>query len=315
MDGIFKLFGDDYLSVRMAQTYDNTIDNKLASTDPSFLLVNWERRSEKGFTYNLLYSFSGEQFNPGIGFVQRPGIQGFSGNLKYGWLPGDKSRFLNYGAYIRSTRYTRLEDGKMESMTIEPGWSIFTKKGYGTDLSVTYQEEGVLNDFAITDSISVKAGNYTYTSLRDNIFTPMSLPVSGMLMINAGQFYDGRQFGIAMMPMVNISSSIQLSGSYMFSLLSFPDRETNNKLNIHSANIRVLYMFNTKLSASVLVQYVSTMDDLIANFRLRFNPKEGNDFYMVYNEYRGVANGNEIPALPAYYNRTIMLKYTYTFRI
>ena len=74
-------------------------------------------------------------------------------------------------------------------------------------------------------------------------------------------------------------------------------------------------MLNTKLSASVLVQYVNTNNDLIANFRLRYNPREGNDFYLVYNEYRGVGMPNEIPAIPAFYNRTVMLKYTYTFRL
>lgn len=49
MDGIFKLFGVDYLNVKWSQTYDNKIDNKMNSLDPSFFLVNWQRRSQKGF--------------------------------------------------------------------------------------------------------------------------------------------------------------------------------------------------------------------------------------------------------------------------
>jgi hypothetical protein len=73
-------------------------------------------------------------------------------------------------------------------------------------------------------------------------------------------------------------------------------------------------MMNTKLSVSALVQYVNTSNDLIANFRIRFNPREGNDFYLVYNEYRGVGMDGEVPAIPSYFNRTVMLKYTYTFR-
>ncbi len=75
-------------------------------------------------------------------------------------------------------------------------------------------------------------------------------------------------------------------------------------------------MLNTKISATVLLQYVNTEDELIANFRLRYNPREGNDFYLVYNEYRGIQyDMYEIPEPPAYYNRTIMLKYTHTFRL
>ncbi len=47
--------------------------------------------------------------------------------------------------------------------------------------------------------------------------------------------------------------------------------------------------------------------------RLRFNPREGNDFYLVVNEYRGIDDGTHTPAFPDYFNRSIMLKYTHTF--
>jgi hypothetical protein len=104
-----------------------------------------------------------------------------------------------------------------------------------------------------------------------------------------------------------------LSASYEFNALRFPDRPTNNSLNIHSINTRATYMFSTKLSASMLVQYVNTEDEMITNFRLRYNPREGNDFYLVFNEFRSFAGKEEIPASPPFFNRTIMVKYTHTF--
>ena len=88
LDGIFRLFGDDYLNVKWAQTYDSKIGNKMTSLDPAFMMINWERRSEEGFAYNFNYTYSGEQFNPGIGFVMRGGVQGFNSQLLYGWIPG-----------------------------------------------------------------------------------------------------------------------------------------------------------------------------------------------------------------------------------
>ena len=116
-------------------------------------------------------------------------------------------------------------------------------------------------------------------------------------------------------PMFNISSSFQLTTFYTFDALRFPERETNNRLNIHSINVKALYMMNTKLSASLMGQYVNTEDDFVFNFRLRYNPREGNDFYIVYNEFRGLNGQNEFPTPPSYFSRTIMLKYTYTFRL
>ena len=47
VDGIFRLFGDDYLNVKLAQSYDDQIDSEVSSLDPSFIMINWERRSEK----------------------------------------------------------------------------------------------------------------------------------------------------------------------------------------------------------------------------------------------------------------------------
>ena len=72
-------------------------------------------------------------------------------------------------------------------------------------------------------------------------------------------------------------------------------------------------MLSTKLSASALVQYVNTDDEMITNFRLRYNPREGNDFYLVYNDFRGVNRGSAFPATPPFFNRTVMVKYTHTF--
>jgi hypothetical protein len=313
VDGIFKLYGEDYLDIKLAETYDKTIDNRIASKDPLFFSANWERRSQKGFNYNLNYSYSGKQFDPGIGYVQKSSLQGIDAQLQYGWMPGEKSRYFSYGPEVQIQRFTRVEDGNLESLLINPGLRWNTKKGFIGQIGFNYQEEGVLRDFALSDSVRVRSGDYSFIGFEARIRTPTSRPVSANININAGEFYDGQKYTFSIIPAFNVSSSLQLSGSYSFNAVRFPDRSTNNKLDIHSANVTALFMLNTKLTASVLVQYVSTQDDLIANFRLRYNPREGNDFYLVYNEYRGIGSDNELLSLPTYYSRTIILKYTHTF--
>jgi hypothetical protein len=131
--------------------------------------------------------------------------------------------------------------------------------------------------------------------------------------INAGQFYDGNRIGFRVEPNFNLSSSLKLSAMYEFNAIRFPERVTNNSLNIHSVNLKALYMFSTKLSASLLLQYVNTEDELIGNFRLRYNPREGNDFYLVYNDFRSINIRNSVPVKPSFFNKTIMVKYTHTF--
>jgi hypothetical protein len=131
--------------------------------------------------------------------------------------------------------------------------------------------------------------------------------------INAGQFYDGKRFGIQPMLNLSLSASLKISVGYDFNAIRFPERQTNNSLNIHAINTRVIYMFNTKLSATVFVQYVNTEDEMISNFRLRYNPREGNDFYLVFNDFRSLSGKTKTPPAPSFYDKTVMVKYTHTF--
>jgi hypothetical protein len=326
LDGIFKLFGDDYLTMKWAQTFNKESDTSdIWSTDP-FFTVNWERRSEEGFAYNLSYAYSGEKFNPGIGFVRREGVQGGEASLLYGWIMGEKSKIYSSAISFRAEYFERLGDGKMESLSMGPGFEIQTKKQYGIDISLEYQEEGVQWPFQISDSISIDQGNYQLVGLRGDLRTPDSKKLAARMEVEAGEFYDGLKYSIGVEPTLNLSSSFQLSVGYSFDAIRFPDRDKYNKLNIHNVNGRALVMFSTKLSASLLVQYVTTQDELLTNFRLRYNPREGNDFYLVFNESRNLNETTSIASekpwlpnrmldTPSYFNRTIMLKYTHTFKL
>jgi hypothetical protein len=313
VDGIFRLFGDDYLNVKWSQTYDSETANKMNSLDPSFIFLNWERRSEEGFAYNLNYTYSGQEFNPGVGFVMRGGVQGFNGGLMYGWLPGEKSKLFNYNLTLRGERYARIEDGGLEAMQISPGFEINTKKGLHSEMGIEIQKEGVLYDFNLSDSIKIYAGEYSFTGSEFSLGTSQARKISFRADFNIGQFYDGKRFGFRVEPNLNLSSSLNLSAGYQFEALRFPDRVSNNSLDIHSVNVKALYMLNTKLSATVLLQYVNTEDNLITNFRIRYNPREGNDFYLVYNDYRGITDRYLVPESPKFFNKTLMVKYIHTF--
>ncbi|HEX2921062.1 MAG TPA: DUF5916 domain-containing protein [Bacteroidales bacterium] len=313
LDGIFRLFGEDYLSLKWAQTYDSKIDNKMTSIDPAFVLMNWERRSQKGPAYELEYYYSGEKFNPGIGFIRRKGVQGASGRLAYGWLPGADSKIYRTSINLRSNFCSRLSDGELESASINPSYDISLKSGYTGSIGIDIQKEGVAFSYNLSDSVKVYAGDYSFVTSEFRFGTPGTKKFSVMSSGNLGQFYDGTTIGLTIMPEYNISSSLNIAAEYEFNAIRFPDRPTNNSLNIHSINMKASYMLSTKITATIMSQYVNTYDDLITNFRLRYNPREGNDFYLVLNDYRGLNTSEMIPPAPNYFNETIMLKYVHTF--
>jgi len=46
---------------------------------------------------------------------------------------------------------------------------------------------------------------------------------------------------------------------------------------------------------------------------LRFQDREGNDLYLVFNEGLNTNRGRDIPYRPYYSGRAVMIKYSYTF--
>jgi len=314
LDGIVRMFGDDYLDVRMAQTMETGAENKVFSTDPTFVGINWERRSDEGFAYDLNYNFIGGQMNPEVGFLRRNDNQGMGARLQYGWIHGENSKFFSNRVMFQARRNNRLSDGSLESMEISPGWFFNLKSGLGAFLEIKYMKEGVEEEFELGEDVLVPAGEYAFTAFEGRIFTPSSKPVSARINMEAGGFFDGNKVTLGVSPMLNLSSSLQLSGDYEFNYISFPDRDQS--MQAHIARASILYMFSTKLSANAFVQFNTANEVFIGNFRIRYNPREGNDLYLVYNEYRGFMVQDDVyPPVPPYYNRAIMLKYTHTFRL
>jgi hypothetical protein len=72
-------------------------------------------------------------------------------------------------------------------------------------------------------------------------------------------------------------------------------------------------MLSTKFSTSAFVQYSSEARALIGNIRFRYNPGEGVDLYLVYNETLNMDRARFVPVLPFSSGRTLMIKYSYTF--
>ncbi len=313
LDGIFRLYGDDYLTMNLAQTTDEE-GNNFNGTDNLFYRVNWERRSQEGFAYDLSYSYKGEFFDPKVGFMMNYATQGAIARVQYGWLPGADSKLFSYTIDMSGYSSYRVTDGELETGRYGPGLSLMTKKGWSSKFDLNYVIDGVEYEFSLDDDVTVPAGRYDYFSAMVTMMTPVSKPLSSSFIFSGGQFYDGKSVTVTAKPIFNVSASLQFSGYYNFSHIEFPDR--NQVMDAHVVRVKALYMYNTKLSLSGFVQYNSLNNYIASNFRLRYNPKEGNDFYLVYNEIRPTSDYfGDIPTKVSYLNQLFQVKYVYTFRL
>lgn len=311
IDGIFRLFGDDYLTLKWAQSFENHSTNKLNSLDPSRIFVNWNRRGKKGLGYNLSYSRSGSAFNPGIGYERRNNYTRFGDRIQYGWFPGEISRLQDHQVFIEGITFLRNEDGKKESSEIGPGWE-FTTKSNSTGLIVFKQyTDNVPKLFKLTNDAEIPEGNYTWYGFELEYVHLKASPYRIGTSVEAGTFYDGRRASIRIWPQANISAHLQLNGEYVITVGDFLERD--QQFIWHIGSLTISAFLNTKLSLVSRFQYDSSIDKILTNIRFRYNPREGHDLYIVYDEGLNMDRHREIPVLPPTNIRTILVKYSYTF--
>jgi hypothetical protein len=313
VDGQFRVTGDEYLTVRWAQTFENEAQNRILNMSPSRLMVNWEHRNQKGFGYDFVYSWSGNQFNPGIGFETKDNYQVARCILQNGWFPeGDFIRFHK----ISLTAYSLWNtlNGLHETTAGILKWNFEAKKGFLGNIAANWSLEDLADTLSLGNEQGwVAPGRYAFTSISSGYTTSSARAISADFMAEAGQFYDGTKFSFYANPMLNIGSGFNLGLTYYLDYVSFPSRSVS--FTNHIPGMKGLLTLTTKTELSALIQYNTAVDKVFANFRFRYNPREGNDLYIVYDEGLNTNIARKVPALPHSSGRTILLKYTYTFRL
>lgn len=313
LDGIWRVTGQNYFDIKWSQTFENDTVNS-SFKEPLRFSANWENRSRKGLGYNIGYSYSGIHFNPGIGFEMIDDYSSIRGGVRYGWIPGEDSKLYSHSPELRFNQRSYAVDGTLMSLSIMSGWSFQTKNQWNGDLFLGYNIENLNETLELKENeVWINQGRYGFINFRGNINTPMSKPLFMIIMAETGQFFDGSRFSIGTKPVWNISKHFELGGTYNFDYVSFRTRD--QKMINHIIGVKALYMLNTRFSINTFFQYNSAANGIVSNIRLRYNPREGSDLYIVLNEGRNTNLARQMPNLPVYNSRAAMIKYTYTFNL
>ena len=314
IDGIINVSRNDYLNINLASTAESDPADGKSLGDVSKVFLQWERRSFKGFAYDFNYTRSGNSFNPALGFEYRSDFSRYAGTLSYGFIPGEKSKHLNQHQFsIETYSYIRNSDKVAETVYLAPGYSFITKKNHNLSLSMPVSFENDIDTFYLSDDIYVPSGSYSFSEFMLYYSSPSVNLGFLNSYLTTGQYYDGWINSFNISPSFTPGSSLLLSLSYGMNDIRFKHRD--QQFLSHIFMLKVLYMYSTKISLSSFIQYNNQIDKVIWNARFRYNPKEGNDFYLVYNDYLNSSRRDYVPEMPVSSLRTILLKYTHTFRI
>lgn len=310
-DARLRPVGDEYVTFRVAKTFETDAPNTVTDLDATRIVAQWERRTLAGFNYRADFIRSGTGYDPGIGFVVRRDFSLYAGQSGYSWFPGTASVFRRLSVSGRGEAYVRNTDRTAESALLRSSLSAELKQGNSLSLSVVRTYESVRDTFELAGGPAVPPGDYWFNTARFNLRWGSSGVLRPSGSVAYGSFYDGWRATFRLAPEWNPSRYFELGAEYQLDAIRFPAR--NEALDAHLARLRIRVAANVHFSVSVFMQYNSSQDAVSANVRARYNFSEGRDLWLVYNDGFNTERETAVgPRLPFSQGRTVMVKYSHT---
>lgn len=220
----------------------------------------------------------GEDLDPAMGFVRRPGIYEFTSFFSYEIEPeGSTWNEIDFD-------FSAGFDADLEWRVLSEEYEFdveFERQGGGSlSAGAVHEREKFLEDFEISDGVIVPVGDYHYTRLFGGISTPSSWEWGGEINVSAGQYLGGQRQGVDL----NVfwkpgpSWAARISASNSWYQLPGGDFET---LVVNSA---VQWTPTIDLLFTGDIQYDNVSEEIVINARVRWTVEPGNDIYCVVNQ-------------------------------
>jgi hypothetical protein len=311
VDLTLNLGGQNFLSANLAQTWSDADPSGMELADRGLGRVRLERRGLDGFGMDLAASRAGNRYDPALGFLQRRDFTRFGDVVGWGWRADTDSPVLRHRLALRGLSFFRNDGFTLESLETGPEWSTEMKSGRRWVASTSLREERVSRPFGFGGA-SVPAGDYRWVEGRLAHTQPGGALLRGTLAVEGGRFYDGHRIGFSAAPTWSASRHLELNGLYQASRITFSDRPAGEEqVLVQVARLRARVMFSGALSTAFFVQYASAADLVTLNARLRYNRREGQDLYLVFNDGLNTERTAFEPGLPLSAGRTLLLKYSH----
>lgn len=245
----------------------------------------------------------GDNFDPGVGFVQRRGIRKtyFSGGLsprpEAPWM-----RQLHFTANLATI--WNFDDALETRRGTLQGRATF-ESGDEVSVQVSDEFEFTTADYSIQDVV-IPAGEYPFRRVQLSLNTYRRRYASIRTSYEFGGFWGGSRDNWSVGTNYRINRNFGLNGNYSYNRLRLPGGD----FNTHLVSTRMRLALRNDLVILGLFQYSDATGDLASNVRFNWIPKPGTDLFVVYTELDEWSSD-----LFFVRNRSIAVKLNYLFRL
>lgn len=312
LDTRINAFGDDYLTVALGKTLESDGVNLETALDNARVWAEWRNTRAIGLAYDLGFAYAGPEYRPGLGFESRRDYTAVTGGGAYRWRPeeGSGSPVAEQGVVLTGATYLRNGDGSLESGSLDLSYELALTSNQFFTAGVRGTDDDLTEPFNLSDDAWVPVGRYRGLEGRVNYTMPTRFPVRTNVVATAGRFFDGNRWSVLLSPFWTPSPRFKVTGAYEANHITFGARDQT--FTAHVARMQTEFMLDTRVTLSSLVQYNSAADDVSVNARLRINPREGRDLYIVYSESVRTDLGTAAILPPRSRGRTLLIKYSQT---
>nr|WP_299071196.1 DUF5916 domain-containing protein [uncultured Allomuricauda sp.] len=316
VDGVIDVGNENFIITSLATTVEgeNSSSSGYNLIDNSRFAFQFARRKQDGWFYRGAYEFSGDFFNPGMGFLLREKHHNIYIGLNHGKFKKDREQnTFQYRRWmpLNSDLYFTTNFSDVLTWYNRSQW---TGRFFNSDEISFFgqvQYEFLQDPLQFSNTIAIPQGNYFFTyigaSYSSGFQRALKIPIS----VEYGSFFDGENLQLSLSPEWNINEHFTLESSWQLNYLNFKNRNVSEWINV--PQLRINWAYNLHLSGSVTGQYNSIQDQIFTSARLRYNFRDGHNLYVVYNQDYNSDRFQFNPELPRFNNQIVTLKYLYTF--
>ena len=314
IDGSFRVLGDDYLTLKWLQTVqggDEATAGGPSGLDAVRVVADWTRRRLSGFSYQTAVTWSGPGYDPGVGFEPRSDFTRGQADLNYSWFPGAGASFRRIWLGSQNNVWIRNGNDRVETAQIQPFLRLETRLGMVLRAISNTRYEDVDTPFTLGADADVPVGSYWATEGALEMQGARAWPVRPNVTLTAGEFFDGTRLGIKTDVTWPASPHLEVVAGWEWNEIQFAGRD--QAFDSHLARLTLRGAVDTRFSIDAFAQYNSLTDQLTTNTRLRYNFREGQDLWLVWNEGLNVErDALAVPRLPLRDAHTLTMKYSHT---